>query len=493
MNKSVAISTAFPVQNTSFFIRLKVSAEYRVLGRILDPEHESNLGRLRALLDVGSKSEIRDSVSSYLTKAISRGDGPAGALFYRVCLFLGFLDRTVINEDVRGVLKFLFFKEAWPHLEKWRILTFPSPTKLRLCPGFVSRGRIFDATAGKDIAIVERPQGTLVLNNKFLGRGTFGSVKTGLLNRGHGVVETVAVKRIRLGTAWMSSYPAILSALNEALMPNLLGPHPNVMPVFDFYIYEDGKKKKDPTSKSRETGFEPKFAIVMPNAVSTGLSILSKDIRLKKAFFDLFEAALALSHIEKMGYVHNDFKLDNLLFCENGAVKLSDFGISYARGEEPRNQTLGGTYPSPEAVESKKFKYDGVDFSKIDTFSFGVILFDVLFYKMDPKWAFKDIPTDKWSHYQPDLKNGYLHDREAYDNVSKEMRVFPANPVVPFLSMARTYCEDLQSRFKSAKNRFVPDLADLVRDCLSLDPKDRPSMEDVVRRMMAIQKWVATT
>lgn len=487
MNKCVAIQAALPVKHISVFDRLKASMEERVFGHVLDPEHDSNLFSLLIVLQMGSKSDIRNAVSTYLTGSISRHEDAGRVLCHRLCVFLGFLHRTLDKDSEKVDLKFVFFKEAFPHLEKCRMLTLGPPTLLGIGQGFLSRGREFDAKSGKSRVRVDLHQGTLVLTNMLLGRGVFGSVKTGVLDRGKGSVETVAVKRIRLGTSWQVSYPAFLEALNEVLIPARLGPHPNIMPVYDFYVYDDGKKKKNADSKEREIGACPKFGIVMPKAFCTGDAIVSK--RLKDGVDVLYKAALGLSHMEMMTYMHNDFKPANIFLFEDGSVKLGDFGCSYPRGEEPRDNTLGGTFPSPEAVEMKIPKYEGVDFTKIDTFSFGVVLYELLYYKTHLDWALKSMPGPPL--YIADFENGYLCEQEVFDNALQKTVLKPKNPVVTFLEMAREYCETLKERSKLAKNRFVPCLADLALDCLVSDPRNRPSMRDVVRRLTSIQGLLA--
>ena len=53
--------------------------------------------------------------------------------------------------------------------------------------------------------------------------------------------------------------------------------------------------------------------------------------------------AEALETVHKAGVIHHDIKPDNILFTDNGAIKISDFGIA---------NTGGGTlaYMSPEAL-----------------------------------------------------------------------------------------------------------------------------------------------
>ena len=65
-------------------------------------------------------------------------------------------------------------------------------------------------------------------------------------------------------------------------------------------------------------------------------------------FFNWMQTlAKCLRIVHKKGIIHHDIKPDNILFSENGTIKISDFGIA---------NTGGGTraYMSPEALNTRK-------------------------------------------------------------------------------------------------------------------------------------------
>lgn len=76
--------------------------------------------------------------------------------------------------------------------------------------------------------------------------------------------------------------------------------------------------------------------------------------------------ALDFVHCKKI--IHHDIKPDNILFTENGAIKLSDFGIA---------NTGGGTraYMSPEALA---WDENSVFDARVDIYALGVTLMELL-------------------------------------------------------------------------------------------------------------------
>lgn len=89
------------------------------------------------------------------------------------------------------------------------------------------------------------------------------------------------------------------------------------------------------------------------------------------------QMALALDHVHSKGYVHGDIKPENILFREDGAAILTDFGVAKslvaaARGGEAK--TIVGTphYMSPE--QSRAYAIDG----RSDLYSLGVVFYEML-------------------------------------------------------------------------------------------------------------------
>jgi serine/threonine protein kinase len=78
--------------------------------------------------------------------------------------------------------------------------------------------------------------------------------------------------------------------------------------------------------------------------------------------------ANTLQFVHEKGIVHHDIKPDNILFNENGTIKISDFGIA---------NTGGGTraYMSPEALNWER---KSVKDSRVDVYALGVTLMEAI-------------------------------------------------------------------------------------------------------------------
>ena len=89
----------------------------------------------------------------------------------------------------------------------------------------------------------------------------------------------------------------------------------------------------------------------------------------------LIDAATGLSHIHEAGYMHLDFKPENILVTRNGAVRLIDFDTALPMPEKPiklsKNPGTPG-YMAPEQL--KREPLDG----RADIFAFGVAAYELL-------------------------------------------------------------------------------------------------------------------
>jgi serine/threonine-protein kinase len=92
----------------------------------------------------------------------------------------------------------------------------------------------------------------------------------------------------------------------------------------------------------------------------------------------LIDAATGLSDVHEAGYMHLDFKPENILVTRNAKVRLIDFDMAQPLPEKPvkfsKNPGTPG-YMAPEQLKGEAF--DG----RADIFAFGVSAYELLAYQ----------------------------------------------------------------------------------------------------------------
>jgi len=90
----------------------------------------------------------------------------------------------------------------------------------------------------------------------------------------------------------------------------------------------------------------------------------------------LIDMAAALEHVHENGYMHLDFKPENVLVTRNGQVRLVDFDLAQPIPEKPKKLTKKnpGTpaYMAPEQLLGEPIS------QRVDIFSFGVAAYELL-------------------------------------------------------------------------------------------------------------------
>ncbi len=89
----------------------------------------------------------------------------------------------------------------------------------------------------------------------------------------------------------------------------------------------------------------------------------------------LIDMAVGLNHVHESGFMHLDFKPENILVTGNGNVRLIDFDLAQPILEKPKKMSDNpGTpgYMSPEQLQGKPIN------GRVDIFAYGVTAYELL-------------------------------------------------------------------------------------------------------------------
>jgi serine/threonine-protein kinase len=168
----------------------------------------------------------------------------------------------------------------------------------------------------------------------------------------------VAIKVLRAEMA--QSPEALMRFRREAHSAAKLN-HPNIIQIYD-------------TGTEGDTHY-----IVMEYLPEPDLKRIIREyapLPLRKVLEVSIQCARALAYAHRQGIIHRDVKPHNILFTDDGRVKLSDFGIAAAAGEAgltEQGQVLGTAYYiSPEQAQG------GPATAQSDVYSLGVAMFECI-------------------------------------------------------------------------------------------------------------------
>ncbi len=111
--------------------------------------------------------------------------------------------------------------------------------------------------------------------------------------------------------------------------------------------------------------------------------------------------AAGLAHVHQRGFVHLDFKPENVIVPKNYQPKLIDFDLAIKRPRSPKRiRTLSGTplYLAPEQLARRP-----VD-ERADIFSFGMTAYEMLTGKKPIAGDTRDEILKKYAHFKDNLK-----------------------------------------------------------------------------------------
>ncbi len=89
----------------------------------------------------------------------------------------------------------------------------------------------------------------------------------------------------------------------------------------------------------------------------------------------LIDMATALEHVHESGFMHLDFKPENILVTRNGSIRLVDFDLAQPRPAQPKKFAKNpGTpaYMAPEQLLRQPYDH------RVDIFAFGATAYELL-------------------------------------------------------------------------------------------------------------------
>jgi serine/threonine-protein kinase len=89
----------------------------------------------------------------------------------------------------------------------------------------------------------------------------------------------------------------------------------------------------------------------------------------------VIDLALGLEQVHDSGFIHLDFKPENILVTPNANVRLIDFDLARRKTEKP--QTLPHNAGTPAYMSPERLQHQGID-QRADIFALGVTAYEVL-------------------------------------------------------------------------------------------------------------------
>ncbi|KAK8898171.1 hypothetical protein M9Y10_000443 [Tritrichomonas musculus] len=205
------------------------------------------------------------------------------------------------------------------------------------------------------------------------------------------------------------SYDEFRQFINEYGIMSILD-HPNILKTHGIFL----------SNESTPPSFLLEFC-----PTNLDKAIKNKRMTKEEIVFTIYQIVEGMKYVHFRKVIHRDLKPTNILVASDGTIKISDFGISKLMTAEEQSMTKGlGTqkFMAPEIINEED--YD----SKVDVYSFGVIVFFIL--------SGGEMPTIK----------------------------------------IRDICLGKKAEIPSSFTRFAKDL---INACWEFDPKERPSFSKI--------------
>ncbi len=181
-----------------------------------------------------------------------------------------------------------------------------------------------------------------------LGRGGFGVVWEA---KDRELGRSVAFKAVRAGDRGNVREERLLREAEAAARLS----HPNIVTLYDVGRSEQG----------------PYLVLELLSGSTLGKRTAQGPLSLGETLRIGVEVAKGIAHAHAHGVVHRDLTPGNVFLCDDGRVKVLDFGLAHAFGQR---RVGGGTraYMAPEQARGAP------EDERTDVFAFGVILYQML-------------------------------------------------------------------------------------------------------------------
>lgn len=102
----------------------------------------------------------------------------------------------------------------------------------------------------------------------------------------------------------------------------------------------------------------------------------SDDVLAENVAQIVLDMAASLEQVHDSGYIHLDFKPENIVVTPNANVRLVDFDLAQPKPEEPR-RFPGPNSGTPAYMAPEHLRHEAID-QRADIFAFGVTAYEVL-------------------------------------------------------------------------------------------------------------------